>query len=336
MIDVHAHAVLEMVLGAAGEHGPELYEDDGEQRFRVGGYTLCGVRYRGSLYMDVDVRLAAMDAAGIDFQVLSPNPLTYFHHIGSDDAVAYCRRHNDAMAELVATHPDRLGGLACLPMQDLDAAEAELRRAVEEDGLLGVYTGTEFGRDLDDPALDDLYSLCADLGAPWFFHPAPSGIDGPLLDPRLRRFDLDLILEFAYEETIAVATLIYGGVLERHRTLDVVISHGGGAAAVMYPKLRYAASRRPWAPDWLKEEGAFERLFRRLWFDVHVGDSHSLDLLAARAAPDRLVFGTNFGGWDSGVAHRPDSGMAAQFDTNARRLLRLDRASADRDRQEDQ
>lgn len=336
MIDVHAHAVLEMVLGAAGEHGPELWEEDGEQRFRVGGYTLCGVRYRGSLYMDLDVRLAAMDDAGIDFQVLSPNPLTYFHHVGPSDAVSFCRRHNDAMAELVARRPDRLGGLASLPMQDPGAAAVELERAVRDNGLLGAYTGTDFGRDLDDPALDDLYELCADLDVPWFFHPAPSGIDGPLLDARLRRFDLDLILEFAYEETIAVATLIYGGVLRRHPELDVVISHGGGAAALMYPKLRHAAARRPWSPEWLREDGAFERLFQRLWFDVHVGDRESLDLLTARADRSRLVFGTNFGGWDSGVAHHPDAGLATELDANARRLLRLDRLSTPRDHQEDQ
>lgn len=324
MIDVHAHAVLEMVLGAAGEHGPELYEHDGEQRFRVGGYTLCGVRYRGSLYMDLEVRLQAMDRAGIDYQVLSPNPLTFFHHIAARDAVAFCRRHNDAMAELVARCPGRIGGLACLPMQDLEAAAGELRRAVEENGLLGVYTGTDFGRDLDDPALDELYALSADLGCPWFLHPAPSGIDGPLLDSRLRRFDLDLIVEFAYEETIAVAALIYGGVLARHPTLDVVISHGGGASALLYPKLRYAATRRPWAPDWLRQEGTFEELFERLWFDVHVGDDLSLELLTSRANASRLVFGTNFGGWDSGVAQHPDATQTARFDENSRRLLRLD------------
>ena len=52
MIDVHAHAVFEMVMGAAGPHGPELYDVDGEPRFRAGGYELCNVRYRGSVFME--------------------------------------------------------------------------------------------------------------------------------------------------------------------------------------------------------------------------------------------------------------------------------------------
>ena len=89
-IDVHAHAVLEATMGAAGAYGPELgYEE--KPRFRVGSYELHGVRYRGSAFMDVELRLAAMDRAGLDFQLLSPNPLTYFHFIEPAAARAFCR-----------------------------------------------------------------------------------------------------------------------------------------------------------------------------------------------------------------------------------------------------
>ena len=91
IIDFHAHVVLEETFGAAGEHGPELtIAEDGRPLFRAGGYRLHGVRYRGSPFMDAEVRLAAMDRAGIDCQVLSPNPLTYFHFIDVPSAVAFC------------------------------------------------------------------------------------------------------------------------------------------------------------------------------------------------------------------------------------------------------
>ena len=86
--------------------------------------------------MDVNARLDRMDRDGIDFQLLSPNPLTYFHHIPREAAVAFCRRHNDALAAVVAEHPSRLGGLAALPMQCPTSAAAELTRAVDELGLL--------------------------------------------------------------------------------------------------------------------------------------------------------------------------------------------------------
>ena len=102
-VDIHAHAVLAGSMGKAGAHGPEIgYTESGSPWFRIGDYRLDGVRYEGSPFMDTSVRLANMDAAGIDFQVLSPNPLTYFHHIGASEAVSFCRGHNDSLAEIVS------------------------------------------------------------------------------------------------------------------------------------------------------------------------------------------------------------------------------------------
>ena len=100
LIDVHGHVVLEGTMGAAGPAcGPEIgAHDDGTPWFRVGDYRLDGVPYRGSLFMEVDLRLAAMDEAGIRVQALSPNPLTYLHFIDVPNARDYCRRHNDDLS----------------------------------------------------------------------------------------------------------------------------------------------------------------------------------------------------------------------------------------------
>lgn len=322
MIDVHAHTVLEGALGCAGAYGPELgIGPEGRPRFRVGGYVLDGVDYRGTAFMDADVRLALNDRLGIDLQVLSPNPLTYFHHIEADVAAGFARWHNDALAAVVAGHPDRFRGFAQLPMQDVDASVAELRRAVGDLGLLGAYVGTDFGIDLDDERLDPLWATAVELDVPIFVHPAPAGIDGPLRDPRIRRFDLDLSLGFLYEETLAAACLIYGGVLDRHPDLDVCLSHGGGACAFMLGRLQHQGRSRPWSRAAPVD---FAAGLRRLWFDNHVHDDESLGLLTARVGRDRLVVGTNLAGWDAPtepgqIPFHPD------YDANARRLLRLDR-----------
>ncbi len=321
--DVHAHVVLDESLGAAGAHGPEIGEDEGGRPwFRAGGYCLRGVRYRGSPFMDVDVRLAAMERAGLDFQVLSPNPLTYFHYVGADDAVAFCRRHNDALAALVRRHPRRLAGFAALPMQHVAAACDELERAVRELGLLGAYVGTDFGTPLDSESLDPIYEKLVALDVPLFLHPAPHGIDGPPADPRLARFDLDLIVGFATDETIAIATLLYGEVLLRHPRLDVCISHGGGAAPFLVGRLAAAARKRAWAPAALRADGAFEEGMRRIWFDVHVHDARALALLVEVVGNERLVLGTNFAGWDQGDSLELGE-LAPVLAGNARRLLRL-------------
>jgi len=321
-IDLHAHAVLEETLGAAGVHGPELtVAADGRPLFRVGGYRLHGVRYRGSPFMDVELRIAAMDRAAIDFQVLSPNPLTYFHFIDAPSALAFCRRHNDVLAALVRRHPGRLAGLAALPMQSPAAASDELARAVHELGLWGGYIGTEFGTRLDAPAMDGFYRRCVELDVPLFLHPAPAGIDGPPAFPAVDRFDLDLLVGFAAQETIAVGTLIYGGVLDRHPDLDVCVSHGGGAIGFLFGRFDEAARKRPWSSGALREPGAFEVRLKRLWFDNHVHSTPSLGLLESIVGRERLVFGTNFAGWD-----QPAGGQAVTAPSwladNARRLLR--------------
>ena len=330
MIDLHAHVVLESVLGAAGPLGPEL--DDGDPAsgrlpcFRVGGYKLVGVRYRGTPFMDVDRRLAAMDDAGIALQVLSPNPLTFLAHVEAEPAVVFARRHNDGLADLVATAPDRLAGLAQLPMQDPPRAATELRRAVGELGLLGAYVGTDLGRPLDDPAFAVVWSAAEALDVPVFVHPAPDGIDRPRRDERLARFDGDLWLGFLYEETLAVTTLVLGGVLDRHPALDVCVSHGGGATAWLAERMEHAARTRPWGPEALAPPGAVAERLRRLWWDAHVGGPSALAALLAAFGPDHVVAGTNLAGWDQSLdpAHG-DAALAATFDANARRLLRLDR-----------
>ncbi len=297
-VDVHAHVVLRETVGAAGRFGPEIGYTDDKPWFRIGDYVLHGVSYEGSPFMEVDVRLEAMDRAGIDFQVLSPNPLTYFHFIDAPEAIAFCRKHNDVLAAIVAAHPQRLAGLAALPMQDVSAACEELTRAVEELGLWGAGIGTDFGRPLEDAALDPLYERFVALDVPLSIHPAPAGIDGPAGDPNLKSYDLDILAGFAAQETLAVSHLIYGGVLQRHPELRVFLSHAGGAVPQLVGRLSEASRRRPWSPDWLKQDGAFEAELAKLWFDTHVLDPRVQDFIVDVLGRDHLLMGTNFAGWD--------------------------------------
>jgi aminocarboxymuconate-semialdehyde decarboxylase len=318
-IDVHAHAVLEETMGAAGDHGPELGRE-AAPRFRVGNYELHGVRYRGGPFMDPELRQQAMDTAGLDYQVLSPNPLSYFHFIQANEAQRFCRIHNDALANIVGSRSDRLGAFAAIPMQDVGFAIEETERAVTELGMYGPYIGTDFGRPLNDPALDKFYEKLTELNVPLFIHPGPAGIDGPAGDANLKQFDLDIIIGFAAQETIATCTLIYGGVLERHPDLDVCLSHGGGATGYVFGRMAMAARKRPWTTENLKPDGAFEALLHRLWFDIHVHDEDSVELLRKKVNTQRLVFGTNFAGWDQQPGNVRE--QAAPYADNARRLLR--------------
>jgi aminocarboxymuconate-semialdehyde decarboxylase len=329
VIDVHAHIVIAQTIGAAGEYGPFMgHNPDGSPFFQVGeNYRLNGVRYVGSPFMDVDVRLRRMAERGIDFQLVSPNPLTYLHFIPADEATRFCRVHNDAVAATVDAHPDKLAGLAALPLQSPQAAVVELRRAVTDLGLSGAAFGTDARLPLDDAALDPLYAEAVRLDVPLFIHPGPAGIDGPAGDPALKRFELDIIAGFAAQETLAVATLIYGGVLDRHPGLDICLSHGGGGTALLVGRMAKGARKRSWAPANLRAEGAFEEHLKRLWFDTHVDHPLILPLLAAVVGREHLVYGTNFAGWDEPDAGGEDAHATVPPDLadNARRLLRAPR-----------
>ena len=186
-------------------------------------------------------------------------------------------------------------------------------------GLRGGAMGTDPGVPLDDESLTPIWAAAERLDVPIFLHPAPSGIDGPVIDPAHGRHDFDLHGWFCHEETLAVVALVMGGVLDRHPSLDVCISHGGGAVALLYERLRHAMATRPSGSG---DPDDVDRGLARLWFDNHLGDEPAARLLEERVGPDHLVLGTNFAGWDD---DGPEAlGLdAVVLRANALRLLRL-------------
>ncbi|MCB1029099.1 MAG: amidohydrolase family protein, partial [Microthrixaceae bacterium] len=207
--------------------------------------------------------------------------------------------------------------LAQVPVQDPVVAAAELRRAVDDLGHVGLALGTESPFDLDDAAMDPLWAEAESLHVPVFIHPAPHGIDKPSPDARLGRFGLDLSLGFLLEETLAVAQLVLGGVLDRHPGLRVCVSHGGGATAWLAPRLRTGAGRIGLtAAD-------VDAGLARLWWDSHVGGHAPLRLLVDTVGTDHLVLGTNLAGWDSptNLADEVPAELLGTLAINARRLL---------------
>ncbi len=315
VIDLHAHVVLDGAFGSAGAYGPVHGTDaDGVEFFSVGDYTMKPIRYRDSVFMNVDRRLEAMDRLGIDVQMLSPNPLTFFGGIEPGPAATFARATNDAMAALVARHPSRLCGAAQLPLQDPESAIAELDRAIGDLGLVAAYIGSDYGIALDDRRLDGFYRRLVELNVPVFIHGVTNDGRGPVGDARLRRFGLDLIVGYTYEETLAVAALVLGGVLDRHPDLDVCISHGGGAIAFLAQRFDSMASFRG-------KNSNFAESLRRLWFDSHLEPGPARDLVVQTVGLDRMVYGTNFGGWDTPTSL---DDFDLSLTPNARRLLRLE------------
>ncbi|MFE6685844.1 amidohydrolase family protein [Streptomyces sp. NPDC057743] len=177
-------------------------------------------------------RVEAMDAAGVDVQILSVAP-PGTHGLVAREAVTLSREANDIASEAVRRHPTRLRAMTTLPMSDPDAAVAELRRTAKAPGHVGIMSyGRSGERPLDDPAYDELLALAVELGRPMFLHPQipPDAVReasyrgfGPTLDLALATFGWGWHIEAG----LAALRLILRGTFDRHPDLQIVLGHWG-------------------------------------------------------------------------------------------------------------
>ncbi|MGI9647581.1 MAG: amidohydrolase family protein, partial [Acidimicrobiia bacterium] len=150
-IDIHAHIIPpEFLTGLqAGMPGVEIEVEDGSIRAAIAGAPKIGA-LRADL-RDVDDRLAAMDAAGVDVQVLAGWIDLNGYVLDEAAGTEYCRLFNDTLAAVAASHPERFLALANVPLQAPQAAAAELERAVQQLGMVGAQIATTVaGSELDD------------------------------------------------------------------------------------------------------------------------------------------------------------------------------------------
>jgi predicted TIM-barrel fold metal-dependent hydrolase len=194
-------------------------------------------------------RLAAMDAAGIDMQVLS------IHSPGVeqlDPAVAtdLARGINDWLAKAVSCHPGRFVGLATLPTMVPDMAVSELKRMVQDHGFVGaVINGHTRGRYLDDKYFWPILECAESLRVPLYLHPAPPpkqvidtyytgnfapGVTAQLATPAWG---------WHIETAVHVLRLILSGAFDHYPNLQLIIGHLGEALPFMLPRLNSTLSR---------------------------------------------------------------------------------------------
>ncbi|WMJ70011.1 amidohydrolase family protein [Stenotrophomonas sp. 24(2023)] len=238
-------------------------------------------------------RLALMDETGLDMQVLSLTTpaLNDLGRRGIDLA----RQANDALAEVVARHPDRFQAMATLPLGEPEAAARELARCVQVLGFKGtVLCGKAGGRHLDDPALFPVLQCAATLGVPVLLHPRTpdaavraayyTGFT-PAVDAAFATYGLG----WHYDAGIQFLRLVLAGTFDRLPELQVILGHWGEVVLFYAERLvamdRVAGLQRP--------------LARCLRENLHVTASgmflpHFLQRAAAVVGQDRLLFSTDF------------------------------------------
>jgi aminocarboxymuconate-semialdehyde decarboxylase len=320
-VDVHAHALLPAVEATAAQQPGHARQRElelrgsGAQSAAVNQAQLAQI---GSLLTDPAQRLAAMDRAGIDVQVVSPMPL-YHYWADTSPASRITRLTNESMAALVEQHPDRLVGLGTVPLQHPELAVRELTRAVDEFGLRGVQIGTLAGsRELADDSLEGFWSRAEELGAVVFVHPW-----GCSLGERLDRYYLSNIVGNPVETAVALSHLVFSGLLDRHPGVRIVAAHGGGYLPTYLGRSDHAWRVRPEAQRPAEPPSAS---VRRMWFDSLVYTPSGLRHLIDAVGVDRIVLGSDYP-FDMGVTDPVDRLAAAGLEPDQQQAIRSGNAA---------
>lgn len=289
-IDVHAHAIPRSMITAMQElhpdHAPSLTEREDGYHLAYASGRKSGPLPKGMF--DVHERLADMDAAGVDRQVVSAAPPNFNYHVPSEIGVDFAGLHNDALLELAAEAPTRLQVFAHLPLQDIRSSLAEIKRVADEPAVKGVEIGSNIaGRNLDEPELEEVWEALAAAGLAVLVHPDKvAGAD------RLTKHYLQNFVGNPNDSTIAIASLIFSGVIERNPELRFCFVHGGGFAPYQIGRWDHGWRCRPEAQTVISIPPS--EYFATLFFDSLTHDRKSLEFLGERVGWDHVVLGSDY------------------------------------------
>ncbi|MCS6890703.1 MAG: amidohydrolase family protein [Rhodovarius sp.] len=239
-------------------------------------------------FVSHDQRLADMDAAGIDVQIVSPPPGQCYVGLPAEVAVPAVRMVNDGLAEFVARRPDRFRALGTVAMEYPDAAVAELERCMGSLGMKGVEILTHIeGRELSDPLFAPFWAAAERLGAVVMIH--PNGFsDGA----RLSRYYFSNVIGNPLETTIALHYLIFDGVLERHPNLKILAVHGGGYLGAYPGRIDHAWGARSDCRGQLPHPPT--SYFSRIYVDSVVFTPGQLAQLVETFGVGHVLMGTDY------------------------------------------
>jgi 6-methylsalicylate decarboxylase len=274
IFDVHAHYFPTKYLDALESVGKP---DIAESRMQ---------RDAGTTKDHLDARLGMMDAAGVDYHVLSPaGQLPYFTN--ELDSVRTARLANDLFAEFVNEKPDRLAAFAVTPLPHVDAALTELARALDDLKMAGAVIGSSvLGKSLADPSFDPFYDELNRRGAVLYVHPSGLGAESPLISPH----SMTWVIGAPIEDTVAAFHLIVRGIPSRYPNIKIIVSHIGGGMPILLGRLDFLyRDEVPQTPE-LPSKAA-----RRMWYDT-VGHDDPIAIRSGWEAfgPHRLVYGSDY------------------------------------------
>ncbi len=326
--DIHCHVrsdkAAALVEGHAEVSRWYLETQASEESQAVNRQNGVRTRAQGN---SAEQRIADMDHMGIDIQAISPAPRQTYYGADPDLGLATARILNDEIAEMCGRYPDRFTGLGTVPFQAPALAIAELERLHKSLGFRGIEIMTHVaGADLSEPRFRKIFARCEELGLLIFMHP-----DGFTEARRFKDHYFANVIGNPLDSTVAVHHLIFGGVLEDHPNLKIVVAHGGGYLPAYSGRIDHAASARPDTCTHLKEMPT--TYLKRLYFDALVYTHHQLQYLVDEYGADHILIGTDYPadmgeidpvGFIERAPGLDDTERQAILGRNAARLLNLE------------
>src|SRR3954453_12429486 len=285
--EIHAHSYPEEWLALFSKDGAQ--EGASLERKEGGGFMLRAKNITNAFderFVVVDERVKAMDQRRIDVHALSlTTPMVYW--ASSALGLALSQAFNDAASAAHRKHPKRFVGLAMVPMQAPDLAVRELERATKLPGIKGMYLATNVnGEELDERKFWDVYAKCEELGWAIFLHPVDT-----IGQDRTKKFYLKNLCGNPYDTGIAVAHLIFGGVMDRFPKLEVNLPHAGGTFPWLIGRWDHGTKVRPELKHMKQPPSAYLRRFT----NETIGHPETINAELARlVGAERVTLGSDY------------------------------------------
>ncbi len=319
-IDCQSHLFCPEVVALMEKRtsDPKVFTRDGVRVIQMGDW----LRKIPPHYMDVDVKLATMDASGIALTALSindPGPEWF----GADGPVV-AQMLNDFVAGIARRHPTRFFGLCVLPLQDMRASLTELDRCVQKLGMKGILLYTNLaGKFSDEPEFRPLFARAVELDVPVLLHPAK-----PLTIEFVKGYEMTSSLGNMFDNTIALTRIIMAGILDEFPKLKLVCPHLGGTLPYIIGRLDHQTQVLKRGPKYLTR--APSEYLKSIWLDVVSPLPLAIKFAHEFMGPDRLLFSSDHPWVEPSAiitaveqAGLPAGDLAKLFAGNAQRLFRL-------------